>query len=91
MKPDIGVDFGLGTKETDGSIEFCVGNSDSYIPPEDLGKIFEAFYTKGKEQGTGLGLAIAKMVVEAHGGSIRCQSSKTHGTGLFFPSHQYES
>ncbi|MFI5338068.1 MAG: ATP-binding protein, partial [Opitutales bacterium] len=30
----------------------------------------------GKSGGTGLGLAIAKSVVELHGGTIRCRSSR---------------
>lgn len=65
------------TLEQDGWIEFCMGNSDSWIPAEHLPKLFEAFFTSGKKGGTGLGLAIAQKVVNAHGGSIWCESSKS--------------
>jgi two-component system nitrogen regulation sensor histidine kinase GlnL len=49
------------------------------ISKEDLGKIFTPFFTT-KEKGTGLGLAIAQRVVSEHGGIIRVQSDKEHGT-----------
>ncbi len=58
-------------------VQFCIGNSGSYIPPESVAKLFEAFFTSGKKGGTGLGLAIAQKVVEAHGGKIWCESSKS--------------
>ncbi len=57
-------------------IEFCIGNEGSFIPPESLPKLFDAFFTEGKKSGTGLGLAIARKVVQAHGGEIWCVSGK---------------
>ncbi len=57
-------------------IEFCIGNSGSLIPAADLNRIFEAYFSRGKEGGTGLGLAIAKKVVLAHGGEIYCRSAQ---------------
>ena len=65
------------TREREGQIEFCLGNSGSCIPSETLCKLFDAFYTSGKKGGTGLGLAIAEKVVKAHGGRIWCESSRT--------------
>jgi signal transduction histidine kinase/ActR/RegA family two-component response regulator len=64
------------TKEENGFIEFCLGNSGSFIPAESLPKLFDAFFTSGKQGGTGLGLAIAQKVVTAHGGRIWCESVK---------------
>ena len=61
-------------------MSFSIGNSDTHIPEEDQTKLFDAFYTKGKKGGTGLGLAIVKKIVESHGGSIQCRSSKIFGT-----------
>lgn len=72
------------TTECSGMTTFCIGNSDTYIPEEDRKKLFEAFYTKDKVGGTGLGLAIVKKVVEAHTGSLWCQSSETDGTEFYF-------
>ena len=62
------------TTERDGLVEFTLGNAGSYIPPESLARLFDAFFTSGKKGGTGLGLAIAERVVNAHGGKIWCVS-----------------
>jgi PAS domain S-box-containing protein len=60
------------------------------IPPENLSKIFEPFYTTRSSIGTGIGLWIAKQFVEGHGGTIDVKSSvdpSSHGTtiSLFLP------
>jgi signal transduction histidine kinase/ActR/RegA family two-component response regulator len=65
-------------------IEITLGNSDSLIPPENLSKVFDAFFTSGKQGGTGLGLAICHKLVTAHGGTIRCSSSTNSGTEFMF-------
>ncbi|WP_287373228.1 hybrid sensor histidine kinase/response regulator [Prosthecochloris sp.] len=44
------------------------------IPPENLGRLFDAFFTSGKKGGTGLGLAYCKRVMKAFGGDITCES-----------------
>jgi two-component system sensor histidine kinase HydH len=49
------------------------------IPPEEIEKIFEPFYST-KTTGTGLGLAIVKSIVEAHGGQIRVTVCDGGGT-----------
>ncbi len=63
----------LKSLERNNVVEVTIGNSGPLIPEEDLSKLFEAFYSKGKKGGTGLGLAIASKVVTAHGGQICCQ------------------
>lgn len=65
-------------------VEVCIGNAGSYIPPEDVEKLFEAFFTKNKKGGNGLGLAIAKTIVDAHGGKIWCKSDKQKGVEFHF-------
>jgi CheY-like chemotaxis protein len=55
-------------------IQFCIGNENSYIPPEHFPNLFDAFFTSGKKDGTGLGLAIAQKIVATHGGKIWCES-----------------
>ncbi|MEI8026323.1 MAG: hybrid sensor histidine kinase/response regulator [Pseudomonadota bacterium] len=67
----------FGTFESEGMIRFCIGNDGSWIHAENLPNLFDAFFTSGKKGGTGLGLAIAQKVVNAHGGRIWCESSKT--------------
>ncbi len=54
-------------------------NEGSYIPPENIEKLFVPFFTTKKE-GTGLGLAIAKQLVEAHEGTIHVESDPVGGT-----------
>ncbi len=44
------------------------------IPPEDVGKIFQPYFTT-KEAGIGLGLAITERIIREHGGSIDVESS----------------
>lgn len=65
-------------------VETAIGNTGSTIAPEDLPRLFEPFFTKGKKNGTGLGLSIVQRLVEAHGGTISCTSSLEHGTEFVF-------
>jgi PAS domain S-box-containing protein len=62
------------------------------IPPENLPRIFDAFFTTRKTIGTGIGLFVAKQFVEGHGGEMKVRSSvaaETHGTNVytFLPAH----
>ncbi len=49
------------------------------IPPEDIAKIFEPYYST-KETGTGLGLAIVRKAIDDHGGTISVSSKQGSGT-----------
>jgi signal transduction histidine kinase len=61
-------------------VEITVADTGPGIPPEDLERIFEAFYTT-KPHGTGLGLGISRSIVEEHpGGSFSVESEKGKGT-----------
>jgi two-component system sensor histidine kinase HydH len=71
---------------TDDALEIAVSDNGRGIPPEELGRIFEAYFTtKGK--GTGLGLAIVKNHVELYGGTIQADSELGKGSRfrLTFP------
>ncbi len=72
------------THEVDKKMIMTVGNTNSYIPPDERDQVFEAFYTKNKKAGTGLGLAITRQIVSAHGGQITCKSDIDRGTQFEF-------
>jgi len=70
-------------------VVLIVEDQGSGIPPEDLDKIFEPFYTTktmGKS-GTGLGMAVVWGTVKDHDGFINCESALGQGTTftLYFP------
>jgi len=67
------------THDGEEAIEAAVADTGGGIPPGDLTRIFEPFYST-KERGTGLGLAFAQQVVKEHGGDIRCDSTVGRGT-----------
>lgn len=66
-----------GDAQTDGggAIQVEISNSGPPIPPENLDKIFDPFFST-KEEGSGLGLAISHRIVEMHKGRIRVESKK---------------
>jgi signal transduction histidine kinase len=69
----------------DDGVQMQVHDTGAGIPPEQLPRIFDKFYQADNQKsaraaGTGLGLAIAKQIVDAHGGTIRCDSKLGAGT-----------
>ena len=63
------------------SVVVSVKDTGIGIPPENLSKIFEPFFsTKPVGKGTGLGLSLCFGIVEAHGGRIDIKSKVGEGT-----------
>ena len=60
-------------------IEIEFSDNGPGIPPEDLDRVFEPFYST-KEKGTGLGLSISYGIIERHKGSIFVKSQVGKGT-----------
>jgi two-component system sensor histidine kinase HydH len=60
-------------------IRIEVGDTGMGIAPEDLGRIFDPYFTT-KPSGAGLGLAIVQKIVDAHGGDIQVESTPGQGT-----------
>lgn len=61
-------------------VEIVVADSGHGVPAEQVGRLFEPFYTT-KSDGMGMGLAISKTIVEAHGGEIWYQPHADNGAG----------
>jgi len=51
------------------------------IPPEDMGKIYQLYYTT-KPYGTGIGLSLVYRVVQMHNGSLETSSEVGRGTTM---------
>jgi signal transduction histidine kinase len=62
----------------DYEVEVRIKDSGPGIAPENLPKLFDAYFTT-KEHGTGLGLAIVKHNAEIYGGNVRVESVLGHG------------
>jgi len=63
--------------------EISVRDNGCGIPPENLKKIFEVFFTTKGHKGTGLGLAVVKKIVSEHKGQIRIESVVGQGTTFY--------
>jgi signal transduction histidine kinase len=61
------------------------------IPPEDLKRLFDPFFST-KEGGIGLGLSIAHRIVDQHHGKIEVESAPGEGTSfhIWLPMSQEE-
>jgi signal transduction histidine kinase len=60
-------------------VSVVVSDSGSGIPPDQMEKIFNYYYTT-KEKGVGLGLPIAHRIIEAHRGQLSVESKAGVGT-----------
>jgi two-component system, NtrC family, sensor kinase len=63
----------------DGGVTITVDDEGAGIDEATRNRLFEPFFTT-KGHGTGLGLVITREVVEAHGGSVRCERLEPKGT-----------
>ena len=70
----------ISTERHGGDLLVRVTDSGDGIAPEDLGKIFDPFFTKAPGRGTGLGLSICHSIVDQHKGSISVDSQIGKGS-----------
>jgi two-component system OmpR family sensor kinase len=81
--PDAPIELAAWRDGTD--VVFEVSDRGVGISPEDLPRIFTAFFRSERSRsretgGVGLGLTLAKRIVEAHGGTIEASSTVNVGT-----------
>jgi signal transduction histidine kinase/putative methionine-R-sulfoxide reductase with GAF domain len=69
-------------------VELTIQDSGVGIPPEDLDKLFDPFFST-KEGGIGLGLSIAHRIIDQHHGKIEVESNPGKGTlfTIWLPIH----
>ena len=79
----------LHTGEGSDGVWVSIADTGGGIPPEQIARIFEPFYTT-KKKGSGLGLMIVQRIVRAHGGKIEVESRVGQGTTfrIWLPSHE---
>ena len=64
----------LSVKRTGKDISFLVADTGKGISKDNIGKLFQPFFTSGKIKGTGLGLAVVQDIIKAHSGRISVRS-----------------
>ncbi len=64
-----------------GQILLNIADNGRGIPPADLERVLEFYYTT-KAEGTGLGLSIAQRIVHQHGGTLEVSSQEGAGTSV---------
>jgi len=71
-----------------GYVRITIQDSGSGVPPEMVGRLFQAFATS-KEEGMGMGLVISQSIVQAQGGKLWYEPSPSGGASfnLVLPSH----
>jgi two-component system sensor histidine kinase HydH len=61
------------TEHDSGMIAISIRDSGVGIPPENLQRVFDPYFTT-KSNGTGLGLSLSAKIVEEHGGTMKISS-----------------
>jgi two-component system NtrC family sensor kinase len=69
----------VASRPADGGAEVVFSDSGRGMSGDVQERIFEPFFST-KEGGTGLGLAVSRQILQAHGGTIRCESQPGSGT-----------
>ena len=73
-----------GEIDSKAAVVFSVEDNGTGIAAENLGRIFEPFYTTRTDIGTGVGLWVSKQFVEGHGGRINVESRTGDASGTKF-------
>jgi two-component system, NtrC family, sensor histidine kinase HydH len=77
----LGGELIVRTRRQGNFIELSVTDTGVGMPPEDLQRCFEVYFST-KKGGTGLGLATTRRIVEEHGGTITVVSEAGRGTSF---------
>lgn len=73
----------VATRHEQGRVAITIADTGIGIKPEEMGLIFQPFYTtKPEVKGTGLGLSVSHGIVENHGGEILVESQPGEGASF---------
>ena len=66
----------------DDRAEININDTGKGIPPDEVARIFERFYSESKEfySGTGIGLSLSKRLIDLHKGDIKVKSEPGKGS-----------
>jgi two-component system, NtrC family, sensor histidine kinase HydH len=78
---DDGGTLSVVTSKTVDTIKITITDTGCGIASENLGRVFDPYFTT-KPEGTGLGMAMSAKIVEEHGGTITFESSEGQGTSV---------
>jgi two-component system, OmpR family, sensor histidine kinase KdpD len=82
-----GSTISISARCRDGALFVTVADPGPPIPKKEQEHVFDKFYrlhSSKHASGTGLGLSICRGIIEAHGGSIRVDSSSEYGNRFTF-------
>ena len=61
------------TVDDQAAVEFSVSDTGKGLPPETMGRLYEAFFST-KAEGMGIGLNLCRSIIESHAGRIEAQN-----------------
>jgi signal transduction histidine kinase len=70
-------------KDDGGCVRLTVQDAGVGINPQDLDRLFEAFYTT-KNDGMGMGLSVSRSIIESHSGRLWATPNDGHGATFSF-------
>jgi signal transduction histidine kinase len=76
----------IACRSTPRRVEIDVEDSGVGIPPENLSRIFDLYFTT-KEKGSAIGLSMVYRIIQLHDGEVEVESTPGSGTRfrLLFP------
>ena len=77
-------ELSISTEQTQANgVLVAVRDSGPGIDPENIERVFEAFYTT-KSSGVGMGLSICRSIIDAHGGRLWAETNEPRGAVFQF-------
>jgi signal transduction histidine kinase len=75
-------------QDGNGSVRFSVQDTGEGFEPENINKLFNAFYTT-KSDGMGIGLSVSRSIIEKHNGSLWATANDGPGSTFSFSIPRY--